>query len=302
MKRFTSGRLSLAALLLLTGSLAANPVSSDPVSATPDPLNSVKAEVSQTFQSNFKHGHGFDTREKDNNGTNTWAYSLEAIHRIEVGQNWFLKVGLDVRRYDFGDNRSFAPNTLQSYGAVVGLEYKTAQGVGFFIDTRPGLYFSHDLNGDSFDAPTTMAFFYPVVDGKVVLVGGLRASILSSYPVLPLGGLIWHINPAWDLQAVVPRPRLVYKANDRTEIYGGGELVGGSFRVDSSDRPRLNGTTVDYYEVRAGAGVSYQPCTLGTIDFGAGCALIREFDFHRADQTASTQPAPYVQLQFSGKF
>jgi len=301
--RFSTGRVVLLSLFAFTGSVLAGSVatvSSD--SSTPQPPNSFKAEVSQIFQSNFKRGHGYDPHQKDNNGTNTWAYSIEATHAFALSDSLALKLGLALRRFDFGDNRSFAPNTLQNYGAIVGLEYKTANGLGFCLDSRPGLYFSHDLNGNSFDSPTTLTLSYPLMEGQMVLVGGMRASILSGYPVLPVGGILWHINNAWDLQAVVPKPRLVYKANDKLELYGGGELVGGSFRVDSSDHQNLNGTTVDYYEVRTGAGVSYQPWTLGTLDFGAGYALIRKFDFHRADETASTQPAPYVQMQFSGQF
>src|SRR5439155_4849818 len=86
------------------------------------PLDEMRAEVTQTFQSDFKRGHGFDPNEKSNNNTNTWHFEFEYDHRVSLNESWYLRLGLDVNRYDFGNNRSVAPNSLQSYAAVIALE------------------------------------------------------------------------------------------------------------------------------------------------------------------------------------
>lgn len=260
-------------------------------------------EINQTFQSNFKNGHGYDAAHKNNNNTNTWSYKVEAARRIPLTHNedWFLRIGVEADRYDFGDNRSITPNTLQSYAAEIGVEYFRGGQLGFFATTKPGVYFSHELRGNDFDSPTVIALAYPIVDGKFYVIGGIYASILSEYPVLPVGGFLWHISEKWDLQAYTPRPRLVYKATDRLQLWGGGDIIGGSFVTDRNDHPKVSGTTVDYYELRAGVGFNYKWNKVN-IEFGGGYALVRKWDFYRADIYTATQPAPYITLRVSTEF
>ena len=267
------------------------------------PHDVITMDVEQTFQSDFKSGLGRSAGDdRNNNNTNTWHYEIAYAHRFPVKDQWYLRVGFNLNRFDFGDNRSFAPNTLQSYAAVIALEFFVGGDVGFFIETQPGFYFSHDLNADSFDAPTNIVAAYPLVENKLYLVGGVSLSLLRSYPVIPVGGVIWHINDLWDLRACVPDPRIVYKYSKALELWAGGEIVGGGYRVDSSDQPGLSGTTVTYDELRVGGGFTFSGWKPLTIDFGAGWAYQRKFDFNRADQSAETEGAPYVRLTASAQF
>ncbi|SRR5581483_9761309 len=294
--------LGIAALLFTT-SLFAGPAiefkQSQP-SVREVPLNIVRLEVTQTFQSDFKHHRGDDPNQQGNNNTNTWNYEFEASRRVRLTGNWYLRLGIDVARWDFGDNRSLAPNTLNADAALIALEYFTDEGErGFFIESRPGVYFAHDFARGAFDMPTNLALAYPLVPGKFYLIGGVTVGLLREYPVLPLAGVLWHIDSKWDLRAYLPEPKLVYKASDTLEIWGGGEIAGGAFRNDSrSDEAgkRLSGTPVEYYEIRAGAGVNWLPRENFSIDFAAGWTFVRKFDFYRADVTQETQGAPYVKL------
>jgi hypothetical protein len=261
------------------------------------PAELFKAEVDQTFQSEFKSGHGrAPGDDRPNNNTNTWHYEIAYSHRTFLAGHWYLRLGFDLNRYDFGDNRSFAPTTLQSYAAVIALEYFVGKDIGFFIRSEPGLYFASDLNGKAFDAPTDIVLIYPLIPKEMYLIGGVSLSLLRSYPVLPVGGILWHINEQWDLRGYVPDPRIVYKSSDKLELWAGGEIVGGGFRADGSNHRELNGTTVTYDELRAGAGLTWTGWKPVAIDFGAGWAFLRKFDFNRADEHASTEGAPYVRL------
>jgi hypothetical protein len=264
------------------------------------PLNVINARVDQTFQSDFKSG--FRVRKDGNNNTNTWHYRITASRRVPLNENWYLRLGVDAQRFDFGDNRSIAPNTLQNYAGVLALEYFREGSLGFYVETRPGIYFSHEVRGSDFDMPTDAVAFYPLVDGKLWLIGGVSFARLREYPVLPVLGLRWLINDKWDLQACLPEPKLIYKVSENLSLNVGGELFGGSFRTDSSDVKDINNTRVDYYEVRAGAGLSYTGWKPLTIDFGGGYALVRKFHFEDTDRSASTDPAPYLSLRAGAEF
>ena len=79
------------------------------------------------------------------------------------------------------------------------------------ISSQPGVYFEHKINSGSFDAPTNIAAAIPIFGGdRFYMIAGVRLSLLNKYPVLPIGGVLWHISDKWDLRAYVPNPRLVY--------------------------------------------------------------------------------------------
>ncbi len=263
------------------------------------PINELRVQGDQTFQSEFKKHKGRSEHEKSNDNTNTWHYDVELTHRIPLSGNWYLKLGIEWNRYDFGNNRSLAPNTLSSYAGVIALEYWVGKNMGFFIESKPGLYVAHDIRYDAFDAPTNIVLAYPVVQDKFYLIGGVTMSLLREYPVLPIAGVLWHINEKWDLRAYLPEPKLVYKISDDWEIWGGGEIYGGSFRNDSrtdEGAKNLNHTPVEYYELRAGGGVHYFGWKWMEVEFTAGYAFARKFDFYRPDIIQETQGAPYIRL------
>lgn len=124
-------------------------------------------------------------------------------------------------------------------------------------------------------------------------------SALCRYPVLPIGGILWHISDQWDLRAYLPDPRLVYQCcNDSVEIWAGGELLGGAYKTNNNtgaDPAKLSGAVVTYDEIRAGGGVTWKAKPL-TLDFGAGYTVQSEFDYDRAGQSYDTHPAPYISL------
>lgn len=255
-------------------------------------LDVVTFTVDQTFQSNFRQGHGYDPNYQFNNCTNTWHYEVDAARRIPLSDAWYLRVGVDVNRYDFGDNRSMAPNNLQSYAMQLGLESYEGGELRFALRTDPGLYFSHKLDGRDFDAPTTVRVFFPM-EGGYSLMGGVRLSMQSNYPVLPIVGVLCRLSPRWDLQACLPSPRLIYNYSPALKLWGGGEITGGSFRYDNQGK-------VDYYEVRTGLGLGYGLNPTSFLQLDGGAALIRNYALRHV--TEETRPAPYLKLSLNMAF
>lgn len=262
----------------------------------------IRMKVEQTFQSEFRTGQGSVAPGLPNNNTNTWHYELLYTHRFTVNEQWHLRLGLDLDRRDFGDNRSDAPTAIQCYAGILALEYSPTRQTRLFIASHPGIYLVHDIRTAVFDIPTAIGGIFPLVDDKVYLAAGVSLSMLRSYPVLPIGGIIWHINDVWDLEACLPNPRIYFKASETLQCWAGGELTGGAFRTDGATKAALNEATVTYFEIRVGAGVIYTGWKGLAVDFGCGWAFERKFDMHRAHAVIATEGAPFVQLTLSAAF
>ena len=123
--------------------------------------------------------------------------------------------------------------------------------------------------------------------------------------MIPVAGLVWIPCDKVRLMGVPPEPRLIYSPTDKLDLWVGGEFAGGSFRTDHQNDivpAKLSGAVVDYYDYRAGVGLTYSPNDRIDLDLGGGCSVQRAFNFERADQFFRTDPAPYVRFEFKAKF
>jgi hypothetical protein len=266
---------------------------------TPPPLDTFLVVGDYGFHQDLKRGNGNIEVAHEN---------YEFDHRIPLDflswpgvdcGKWYLRLGADYERFDYSiHNETRLPDTLQSAAGIIALDYMVNGNTGFTIETRPGVYFEHKINSGSFDAPTNIALAYPIFGGdKFYLIAGVTVSALSEYPVLPIGGILWHINEKWDLRAYMPNPRLVYQWNDHFELWAGGELDGGAYKTDNRDVTpvKFSGAVVTYDEVRTGGGLTWKAKPF-TLDLGAGYTVYSEFNYNRAGLSFETHPAPYIRL------
>jgi len=119
-------------------------------------------------------------------------------------------------------------------------------------------------------------------------------------PVAPGGGIIWLFSDKLRLQAVFPKPALIYQPNDDWDLRIIGELNFTSFRTDDVVSPtqhklNLHDAIVQYSE-DAGVQVGYSGIKHLKLIAGAGVTVERNFDFFRADQSKRTDPTPYVRV------
>jgi hypothetical protein len=270
-----------------------------PVPCVPDILTTIIATSDYGFHQDLKRGSG-NLEVEHNNFEFDQRIPLSFLTwpNVQCG-NWFLRLGADYERFDFSfHNETRLPDTLQSVSGVIALEYLVNNQAAFLIESRPGVYFQHKVNSGSFDAPTNIAAVIPWFGSdKFYVIGGVAISGLLRYPVLPVGGILWHINDKWDLRAYLPDPRLVYQGSDTLEYFVGAELVGGAYKTDNRtvNPIKISGAPVTYDEVRAGAGITWKVKPL-TFEFAAGCTVQSEFDYSRAGESFETHPAPYVRL------
>jgi hypothetical protein len=255
-------------------------------------------ETTYTFRSDFKDsklGHG-DSLYDD--------FSYD--HRFLITGKWYFRAGVEYERYDFGGTDNGLPDHLQAAYAHLALEYVVKDHAGAGIELEPGFYFQDSVSGDAFDIPGKAFVTFPLVKDKIFAAVALGWGIYQDPPVAPGGGIIWLFSDKLRLQAVFPKPALVYQPNDDWEFRAIGELNFLSARTDDVVTPerklQLHDAVVQYSEYRVGLQLAYSGLKHLKLIAGAGCTFRRNFDFFRAEQSKRTDPAPYIRVAAEAKF
>jgi hypothetical protein len=268
---------------------------------TPEEENSrdlFSYETTYTFRSDFKEsklGHG-DSLYDD------FTYD----HRFLITGKWYFRAGVEYERYDFGGTDNGLPDHLQAASAHLAFEYVVKDYAGASIEIDPGVYFQDKVTGDAVDVPWKIFVSFPLKKDKIFGVVALGGGIYQNPIVAPGGGIIWLFSDKLRLQAVFPKPALIYEPNDDWDFRLAGELNYTSFRTDdvvtTERKLQLHNAIVQYSEDRAGVQVGYSGFKPFKIIAGAGVTLRRDFDFFRASQAKRTDPAPYVRIAMETKF
>jgi hypothetical protein len=256
-------------------------------------------ETTYTFDSDFtesKLGHG-------NSLYNDFSYD----HRFLITGKWYLRLGVEYERYDFDGTNNGLPDHLQAATAHIAIEYVVKDFPGISLELDPGVYFQDNATWNAFDVPGKVFVSFPLKKDKIFGVVGLGWGQFQDPPVALGGGIIWLISDKLRLQAVFPKPALIYQPNDDWDLRIIGELNYTGFRTDdvvshTEQKLDLHNAVVQYSEDRAGVQIGYSGIKHLKLIAGAGVTVERNFDFFRADQSKRTDPAPYVRLSAELKF
>src|SRR5438552_11201873 len=250
---------------------------------------------SSFFDDHGKFGHGDSLY-------NDFSYA----HRFLIKGNWYFRAGVEYERFDFGGTDDGLPDHLQSVHALLALEYVVHDHAGMGIEIDPGPYFQSDAKWNTFDIPWKVFVTFPLKKDKIFAVIGVGGAINQSPVVAPGGGIIWLFSDHLRLEAVVPKPALVYYPNDDWEFRIFGNIFYESYRTDDVITPerklQVHNAWVQYSEDRAGVQASYSGFKPFEITLGGGVTVKRDFDFFRAEASAKTKPAPYVKFEIEAKF
>jgi hypothetical protein len=240
---------------------------------------------------------------------------IEYGHRFHLFDKVYLRAGVDYQRFDFSQHSAPIPDSLQNLSAEFQLEYVVQGEPALFLRTRPGVFYSdiHQVHIASIDAPTDAGGIIPgtVLNSnfkKVYFLVGAHFSLLSKYPVLPIGGMVWLISDHLRLEAIPPEPRLIFTVSKQLDFFVGGEILGESYKTapNPEARPqdqRFNGGVLSYSEYRAGAGLTFSPIKQIDIDLSGGWDFERDFDYYRGDSRNFDQRgAPYAKVRVEAQF
>jgi hypothetical protein len=255
-------------------------------------------ETTYTFDSDFKEsklGHG-------NSLYDDFSYD----HRFLITGKWYFRAGVEYERYDFGGTDNGLPDHLQAIYGHLALEYVVKDHAGVSLELDPGVYFQDNVSGDAFDIPGKAYVSFPLKKDKIFATVGFGWGGFQDPVVAPGGGITWLISDKLRLQAVFPKPALVYEPNDDWEFRILGELNYLSARTDdvvtTERKLQLHDAVVQYSEYRAGVQIGYSGFKHLKLVAGAGATIERDFDFFRAHQSKRTDPAPYVRIAAEAKF
>lgn len=282
----------------------------------PVPLNLFQVDSSYVFSSKFdttQFGGSSGRPERSYGRQDEYHLDASYARRIPLGafdNRLYLKLGASYERFDFGKTTAPLPTTLQSATGTIGLEYIVQGRPAVYFETSPGVFFSDpdDITAGSFDSPTVLAVSFPVTK-TVFGIAGVRGSLLSRYPVLPVGGLVWLITQKLRLEAIPPEPRLIYSFGEKLDVFAGAELLGNAYRRDKNDRARpqdrrYNNGVIDYSEVRVGAGLTWTPVKQLDIDLTGGYVINRDFNYYRGPgkNFKTEDGAPYLKIAVKSEF
>jgi hypothetical protein len=236
--------------------------------------------------------------------------SADAVASNQITQSSLLRLGLNWERFSFTpDAQAPVPDTLQSLNLVVGADYQLTPALLLRVEAQPGFYSDFkEPRGSDFNVPFLVGASY-FVSRDFLCVFGFSIDInRSGSPIYPAAGMRWKVAPKVVIDAILPDPQIDYELNRNVTLHVGATLKNGTYRVsgDFGSRrgmPKLNDSTIDFTEVRAGTGVSWKVSRSVSLDLEGGCVPYRKFDFSRADyKVTAFDVAPFAQVSLNAKF
>jgi len=226
----------------------------------------------------------------------------------QLTRDLLLRVGGEWQRFSFGVPTGVpVPAVLQQASAVIGCDYQAGGQWIVRAELQPGLYSDFaEITGTDVDAPLVVAGVY-LANPDLQWLLGLHVDARSQYPVMPVAGVRWKFADEWTLDFMLPKPRLEYDLNDRVQLYLGAGLAAGTFRIGNhfgtdNGLAKLDGQTVDYLEVRVGAGCSWKIAPMLSLEAEAGTLVYRDFDFFNARTDYRSHGAPYGEVACHARF
>jgi Domain of unknown function (DUF6268) len=236
--------------------------------------------------------------------------SASFVLSAQVRDNALLRLGVEWQRYSFApEARAPVPDSVQGLDLAIGADLQVSPAVLLRVEAHPGIYSEfHGVSWQDFNAPFEIAGTY-FVSSSLLFIGGIYVDVNSDLPIFPIVGVHWKVSDKWVIEGIAPRPQLQYLLTDSITLFAGADLREATFRVDSQFGQargirKLNDAILDYFEIRAGAGVTWRLSKYVDLDLEGGCTPYRRFEYPRADgyKVKSEDLVPYLRLGFSAKF
>lgn len=179
----------------------------------------------------------------------------------------------------------------QVYGLTLDLQVDQPLSRKFSLQlgVTPGLYTDfRNLSGESIRVPARLFgsyFFGP----KLIVLGGLVYTAQPNLPFIPAAGFIWSPSERWRFEMIAPRPRIVFKASDRLQVYTLFSFDSSTYAVESMGRDEL----MQYRDFRVAMGTEWTTEKKQRFFSEVGAAFSRRLDLeHQADR--NVDPGVFV--------
>jgi hypothetical protein len=237
--------------------------------------------------------------------------SADFVLSAQVTDTALLRLGVEWQRYGFdpSSSRAAIPDSVQGLDLAIGADLQVSPAVLLRIEAHPGTYSEfHDITWQDFNVPFEIAATY-FVSSRLLIIGGLHVDVNADTPVFPVIGVHWKVSDKWVIEGIAPRPQLQYLISDKVTLFAGADLRETTFRMNEQfgqprGIPKLNDAILDYFEIRAGGGVTWKVSKSIDFEVEGGCAPYRRFEYPRADgyKVKSEDWSPYLRVALSAKF
>lgn len=219
-------------------------------------------------------------------------------------------VGGDWQTFSFGYNGANIPlpDNLTTLNAIFGCDIEIEPSEWYMrIQLEPGVYGTwQSLGWHQVNIPGVAAFTN-IVDEDFQWFIALRADVFQFFPVIPIPGIRWQFAENWLLNGSAPKPTIDWKATDDVTVFVGGDILNANVRLADSNPETLGnrslaGALLNYFEARAGVGVSWKVHPNLSLQAEGGSVVWRNYDFTRINDHVKSTMAPYFQLAIRGQF
>lgn len=152
--------------------------------------------------------------------------------QIPLDDKWFVPAGIGSRNLFLGTVPGAPiPDQIDTLGFDAGVGYHLNQQWTFAGSLGPRFYRLDGVDGDDLGVGGMVRATWRWKPNLTVAFGiGFEPD--SQVPVLPAAGLRWDIRTNLTLNLMWPRPALIYRVNQRVDVFVGG---GGNFAVFRAD-------------------------------------------------------------------
>ncbi len=237
-------------------------------------------------------------------------YRAEYRTFIPLTKEWFFRGGGGWGAFFFDYTGSARyPDSLHRLNVDIGFGRRLGENFSVFASVSPGVYSDfEDVTWDDVMAFGILAVQWTATD-SVEFYAGARINPVDKFPVLPLAGLKWDISDSWRIDAMYPRPSLVWQPSEVVEVFAGMEIRGSNYRTGENfegrtpDGRQLNNEWLAYSEFSAVGGVAVQVSRAMKLEASAGYAFRRKFDYDEVDYSEETDEGAFLgQLALSVRF
>lgn len=270
----------------------------------------MRSGIQSTLYADFSYSGAGDLewRGRDFGSTDTWhaRVNYTALWSPHERFSWGLGPAWSYHAFGVADELPL-PDDAQSLALRLALNWRFADRWMLRTDVRPGLYSDFaDISSDDFNAPFFIAGGYQF-STNLIVVAGLNVNFRSELATIGGPGLWWRFADRWTLNLLLPKPTIEYSPTRALDLYVGGGIEGGGWRVSEhlgSDHgaPAIDNDSLGYRELRAGAGVRYRFGPLLRLSLEGGYTLDRRFEYRDSDETFDLENAPYLEFTISGRF
>ena len=234
------------------------------------------------------------------------------ILSAQVQDKILLRLGVEWQWFSFDPQQATAPvpDSVQGLDLAIGADLQVSPAILLRIEAHPGFYGQGgNLSWRDFNVPFEMAGTY-FVSSDLQLIGGVYVDVNNNVPVFPVAGVRWKVSDKWVIEGIAPRPQLQYQLSDSVTLYAGADLRQATFRMDNQfglqhgGNPKLNDAILQYFEIRAGAGLTWKVTKYVNLDVEGGGTPYRSFYYPRATgyTVKSEDLVPYLRVGLSAKF